>query len=248
MLGVAVRGIGAGRDIALLRAGWHAGRRPGALDIEKNRRNFSKISQSDELLHQGNAGAGRRRKRARAVPAGADHDADRGEFVLGLDDRVFGLFGVRIDAQLGAMSGEGVRERGRWRDRIPSADGRATINRAERGGRVALDEDPVADGSGALELDAERALQIEDRVVAADVQRLDIRLDQLVLALVLFANELLDDLHIHVEQGGEHADIDDVLEQLALARIGVFAIADRGQRHTDDRDVIAEFRRRQRLG
>ena len=67
------------------------------------------------------------------------------------------------------MSGEGVRKRGRWRDWIPSADGRATINRAQRGCRVTLDEYAIADGAGALELDAERALQIQHRVVAADV-------------------------------------------------------------------------------
>ena len=53
---------------------------------------------------------------------------------------------------------------------------------------------------------------------------------------------------VHVEQRRERADIDDVLEQLALARIGVFAVADRGQRHADDGDVVAEFRRRHRLG
>ena len=47
---------------------------------------------------------------------------------------------------------------------------------------------------------------------------------------------------------GERADIDDVLEQLALARVGVVVVADRGQRHADDVDVVAELRRRQRLG
>jgi len=85
-------------------------------------------------------------------------------------------------------------------------------------------------------------------VVAPDMQRLDVGLDQLFLALVLLAEELLDHLDVHVEQRGEHADIDDVLEQLALARIGIFAVADRGQRHADDRDVLAEFGSRQRFG
>ncbi len=80
------------------------------------------------------------------------------------------------------------------------------------------------------------------------MQRLDVRRDQLVLALVLLADQLLDDLDVHVEQRGQHADIDDVLEQLALARIGVFAVADRGERDADHCDVGAEFRRRQRLG
>src|SRR5262249_40389382 len=71
---------------------------------------------------------------------------------------------------------------------------------------------------------------------------------QLFLALVLFADELLDRRYFHVEQRRERADIDDVLEQLALARVGVFAIGDRGQRHTDDGDVVAKPRQRHRFG
>ncbi len=47
---------------------------------------------------------------------------------------------------------------------------------------------------------------------------------------------------------GERADVDDVLEQLALARVAVGGVADLGERHADDVDVVAELRRRQRLG
>ncbi len=72
--------------------------------------------------------------------------------------------------------------------------------------------------------------------------------EQLLLALELLGDELLDRCDVHVEQRRQRADIHDVLEQLALARIGVFAIADRGQRHADDGDVRPEFRRRHRLG
>ena len=46
----------------------------------------------------------------------------------------------------------------------------------------------------------------------------------------------------------QHADVDDVLEQLALAGIGVLGGADLGQRHADHVDVVAEPRWRQRLG
>ena len=99
MLGVAVRGIGAGDDVGLLGARRHAGRRPGALHVEDDRGNFGEIGEPEEFLHQRNAGARGRGKGAGAVPAGADHDADRGEFVLGLDDGEFVLLGLRIDAQ-----------------------------------------------------------------------------------------------------------------------------------------------------
>ncbi len=64
--------------------------------------------------------------------------------------------------------------------------------------------------------------------------------------LELLAQQLLDHRQLDVEQGGERADIDDVLEQLALPRIGVFGIADRGERHADRGDVGAEPFRRQR--
>ena len=248
MLGVAMRGIGAGDDVALLRARRHAGRGTGALHVEQHGGNFGEISQPDEFLHQRNAGARGGGEGAGAVPAGADHDADGGEFVLGLDDGVFGLLGFRIDPQLGAMAGEGVGERGGGRDRIPGAHRGAAVDRAERRRRVALDEDAVADLVALLQAQPDRAGEVKRGEVAPDMQRLDVGLDQLFLALVLLADELLDHLDVHVDERGQHADIDDVLEQLALARIGVFAVADRGQRHADDRDVLAEFGGRQRLG
>ena len=73
------------------------------------------------------------------------------------------------------------------------------------------------------------------------MQRVLVGVEQLFLAFVLLGDELLDFADIHVEQRGERADIDDVLEQLALPRIGIFAIADRGERHADHGDVVAEF-------
>ncbi len=154
----------------------------------------------------------------------------------------------RIDAQLGAVPGEGVGQRRGWRDRIPGAHRGAAVDRAERRRRIALDEDAVADLVALFQPQPDRAGEVERRVVAPDMQRLDIGLDQLFLAFVLLADQLLDDLDVHLDQRGEHADIDDVLEQLALSRIGVFAVADRGQGHANNGDVLAEFRGRQRLG
>ena len=59
-----------------------------ALDVEQHRGDLGEIrgpmnSASAKCRVRG------RRERARAVPRGADHDADRRELVLGLDDRVF---------------------------------------------------------------------------------------------------------------------------------------------------------------
>ena len=79
------------------------------------------------------------------------------------------------------------------------------------------------------------------------MQRVQIGLDQRVPAAELLADQLLDRGHIHVQQRRQHAEIDDVLEQLPLPRVGVVAVADRRQRRADDVDVVAEFRWRQRL-
>ena len=111
VLGVAMRGIGAGEDVALLGAGRHAGGGAGALHVHDHGRDFGEIGQADELLHQRDAGTGGRGEGARAVPGRADHDADRGEFVLALHDRVFGLAGLR-DRAAASCSG--------WRKRRPA--------------------------------------------------------------------------------------------------------------------------------
>src|SRR5262249_10828905 len=79
--GVAVRGGGARDQVALLRARRHAGRRPGALHVEYYRGNFGEVGQAQKLLHQRDAGTRRGGEGARAVPGGADHDADGSELV-----------------------------------------------------------------------------------------------------------------------------------------------------------------------
>ena len=151
VLGVAVRGVGGGQEIRLLRPRRHAGRGAAALDVEDHRRDLGEIGEAEELLHQRDAGTGRGGEGAGAVPCRADHHADRGELVLGLDDRVAVLAGDRIDAVAGAVLAEGLRQRGRGRDRIPRRDGRPAIDGAEPGGVVALDEDAVADRIGAAD-------------------------------------------------------------------------------------------------
>ena len=62
-------------------------------------RDLGEVGEADELLHQRDAGAGGRGEGARAVPGGADHHADGGELVLGLDDGVAGLAGLRVGAE-----------------------------------------------------------------------------------------------------------------------------------------------------
>ena len=56
----------------------------------------------------------------------------------------------------------------------------------------------------------------------------------------------LDLLRVNAEKLGEGAEVDDVLEELTLARILVASVRDRRQRHADDSDVAAKARRRHR--
>ena len=134
---------------------------------------------------------------------------------------------------------ERLGDRGRGRDRIPGADRRAAVERAERGGVIALDQDPVADRLAAPDAEAERAGEAALRVLVAEAQRAAVGLDQLVLALEPLGDQLLEHGEVDVEQRGERADIDHVAVELALARLGIVRRADFGQRHADDRDVAA---------
>ncbi len=111
VLGVAVRGIGAGDHVALLGAGRHAGRGAGALDVHDHGRDLGEIGQADEFGHQRDARTRGRGEGPRPVPGRADHDADRGQFVLALHDGVFRLAGLGIVAILLAVAGEGFRDR-----------------------------------------------------------------------------------------------------------------------------------------
>ena len=126
-------------------------------------------------------------------------------------------------------------------------DRRAAIDRSPGRGVVAVDEDAVADLVALFEPQPDRAVELGERPVAAEMQGVQVGLDQRVLAAELLADQLLDRRHVHVEQRRQHAEIDDVLEQLPLPHVGVGAVADLGQRRADDVDVVAEFRRRHGL-
>ena len=96
----------------------------------------------------------------------------------------------------------------------------------------------------ARDANAERAVETGCGVVVADAQRAQIGRDQTwSLPLNCSAISFSTTRDFDVEQRRERADIDDVLEQLALARLGIFARADVGQRHAEDDDVVAQLRR-----
>ena len=242
MLGIAVAGIGRNQNVRLLRARRHSGGRPAALHVEDHGGNFSEIGKAQKFLHQRNARTRRCGEGARAVPCCADDHADGGDFVLRLDDGEFVLFAVGVDTEFAAIFGEGLGQRGRRRNRIPGGDGGAAVNAAKSGGIVAVDEDAIAYRIGLLHLQGTDFGQILARKIIAQKQRLMIGRYQFFLVLELLADQLLSYVHIHVQQGAKRADINDVLEQLTLARIAIGAVGNFGQRHTDDVDVFAKLR------
>ena len=245
VLGVAVRGIGAGQDVRLLRAGRHAGGRPAALDVEQHHRHLGEIGQPQELAHQRDAGAGGGGEGARPVPAGADGDADGGQLVLGLHDA------VEVPAVLGHAQALGVglerlRQRGGGRDRIPGAHRGARVDGAEAGRRIARHQDLALGALGRPHPDRQRAVELLRRMVPAQRHRLHVGGDELLLALELGRHGGAQHLKVDVEQRRERADIHHVLEQLALARVAPFPGAHLGDGDAQHLDVVARPHPRQR--
>ena len=76
--------------------------------------------------------------------------------------------------------------------------------------------------------------------VSAQVQGLNVGRQQALLALVLLSEQFFKDIGVHVQQHRQGANVNDVLEQLALARVGVGRVADLGQRHADRVEILAK--------
>ena len=112
MLGVAVRGIGAGQQIRLLGAGGHAGGWTAALHIDDGDWNLGKVGQTDEFGHQRYARARCSGKSAGAVPASANHHTNGGQFVFGLNDGKAVLTGGGVDPEFVAVLLERLWHRG----------------------------------------------------------------------------------------------------------------------------------------
>ena len=121
------------QEIALGCARGQAGRRPHPLHVHDDDRNFREVGEAHEFRHQGDSGPGGGGHRASPCPAGSDGHADRGELVLGLNNRERRLSCVRIDRETLQVSLRGLCQRRGRRDRIPGNDADA----AEDGPRAA---------------------------------------------------------------------------------------------------------------
>ena len=248
MAGVPVGGVGGAEQVALLGAGGHAGGGAGALNVEQHRGEFREVGEAEKLRHQGDAGAAGGGEGPRSVPGGTDDDADGGKLVLRLDDGELVALALPVRAQPVGVALEGFGHGSGGRDGIPGAHRGAAVQGAQGGGGVAIDEDPVPIDLRAPHLVFNGAVQVIQGVAAAQLQGVDVGPDEVVLALVLLGHHAGDDLELDVQQGGESAQIDDVLEQRALLQVRELGQQQGGNGHADLADVAAPKRRRQGLG
>lgn len=110
MLGVAVRCVGGGKDVRLLRPRGHSGRRAAALYVEDHRGNLGEISEAKKFLHQRDARTRRRRESPCTVPRRPNDHADRRKLVLRLYDGIAVLACYRVDTKLAAVLGKCFRQ------------------------------------------------------------------------------------------------------------------------------------------
>ena len=84
--------------------------------------------------------------------------------------------------------------------------------------------------------------------VTAQVQGTRIGGQQFLFAFELFGEEFFKHIHLNAQQLAEGTHINDIFEELPLARIGVHRVRNFSQRHADDVDIFTEFGRWHRLG
>jgi len=79
------------------------------------------------------------------------------------------------------------------------------------------------------------------------LKRMDIRGNELFLALELLADQILEDRKVDIEERGQRAHVNYVLEQLPLSGVGVLAQAHLGQWNTEVMNVAANVTQVERL-
>ncbi len=240
MLGVAVRERRNEADVALRSARRQPSRRPHALDVPDDAGNLDVVAEAGELGHQRDAGSSSGGHGARACPAGAQNHADGGEFILGLHDGESG-FAVRPDAVFLHVIDEGFDERGGRRNRVPGHYRHAGKHAAQRGGRVAVDDDHAARLVHAL--DGER-IGLGERcgsIIVASLGGVPVQVGGFDFLGELLAQSLLDLAHVEVQKLGDDADVHHVLDQFAQLGFRANGGHELVVRHGIEGDVGAQF-------
>ena len=177
---------------------------------------------------------------------GADHHADRGQLVLGLQDAKLFFLVSGSRAVLLAEALERVHHRRRRRDRVPRADGRAGVHGSRAPAAVlpsirmlslvaSIFSRRIGSGQSKCSL----------RVVVAER---DAPCGSSRAAPASSANFSLSSaamiVHVDVEQRRQRAGVGDVLHQDALAHALEGLVAHLGERHAEEGDVRRAAARR----
>ena len=205
-----------------------------ALHVDDGDRDLGEVGQADELRHQRDTRARCGREGARAVPARAHHHADRGQSSSACT--MAKLCCGRYPGPRGTCRSISGKPQGTDDDGVIGYQA-ATVappytqpSAAALLPSVKIWSPPCRNGAPASQ--SQKGQVLAD-VVAPQVQRLDVRIQQRSLPLYCSANRTFQHTGIHIEQHRQGAHVDDVLEQLALAWVGVGGVADLGQRHGD---------------
>ncbi len=196
------------------------------------------VAEADELVHEGDAGAARRREGPRAVPGGAQHHADGGEFIFRLHDAVFVLAGDLIHPQLFAVFLEGIHERGGRCDGIPGAHGGAGIDAAQTGQGVAIHHDVAGGLIHGLELQGQWAGEMLLGIGIAQLDGLEVAGHQFLLVGEGLFQELFDHGHVYIQQRREGPQVTDVLHEDAGADVLELLVHQLRQGHAEQGDVF----------
>ena len=143
MAGVAVAQEVGADDVTLARARGQTCAWTHTLNVPDDARNLGKVCQTYELGHEADAGARGCGHGACACPASAYNHTNRGQLILGLDHGVGRFLRFRIDAQLGAVAVNGLRQTGGRRNRIPGDELNTAVQRTQRRSRVTVGHDFV---------------------------------------------------------------------------------------------------------
>src|SRR5690606_4960824 len=112
------------------------------------------------------------------------------------------------------------------------------VDRSERTRGIAVVEDLALQKVATL--DAKRkaiGIEIILNPFLADLESLDIRLDQPLLSAKLLADQLFDHRELDLEKRNESADIGYVREKRTLTSIGEFGVRELHQRYRDQFDI-----------
>ena len=140
VLGVSVAKNCVRQNVALRRARGQTRRRSHALNVPNHSRNFRVVSQTCKLGHQRNSRPGRGSHSASSRPTRTHYHTNRGQLIFGLHNRECCL-AIWADAEPLHVLDHHLHQRGGRGDRIPGHHCTTGKHTAQRGSRVAVDDD-----------------------------------------------------------------------------------------------------------